>query len=82
MTHVEFTDAYAKVPGSDDGIGATVPLGDEQRRGEACIDCDSIVVGSTARRVIGATPDGPARVCLACYLERLRDHIDYYRPRS
>jgi hypothetical protein len=82
MTHIEFTDVYAKVPGSDDGVGATKPLGDDQRRGDACIDCESIVIGSTSRRVIGLTIDGPARVCLACYHERLRDHIDYYRPQS
>jgi hypothetical protein len=80
MTHVEFTDAHATVPGTDTGIGATKPLIEEQRRGDACLDCESIVIGSTARRVIGLCIDGPIRVCLACYHERLRDHIDYYRP--
>lgn len=81
MTHIEFTDAHARTY-ADDGVGAWTPLGDEQRRGEACIDCESIVIGSTARRVIGTTDEGPARVCLACYIQRLKDNIDYYRPQS
>lgn len=82
MTHVDFTDAYAKVPLSDDGIGAWQPLTDEQRWGIACLDCGRVEYHDDGRRQIGTTDEGPVRVCLACYIQRLRDHIDYFRPQS
>jgi len=78
MTHIEFTDLHAKVPGSDDGIGAWVPLSDDQARGWSCIDC----AGRTDLQVIGQCSEGPIAVCAICYVRRLRDHIDYYRPQS
>ena len=78
MTHIDYTDVYAKVPGSDDGIGAWVPLSDDQRRGWSCIDC----TGGSRLQQIGSCEEGPIMVCGICYERRLRDHIDYYRPRS
>lgn len=78
MTHVEFTDLYAKVPFSDDGIGAWLPLTDGQRMGAECIDCGAGFGGHE----IGTCEDGPLYVCAGCYQQRLFDHIDHYRPQS
>lgn len=83
MTHVDFTDVYATVPGSDDGIGAWQPLTQEQRDGWACIDCGKGFYGAEQPpRPIGRCEDCEVQVCQSCYEQRLRDHIDYYRPRS
>ena len=78
MTPIEFTDAYATIPGTDTGIGAWQPLDDEERSGWVCIDCGSRL----DLRTIGKCADGPIRVCGDCYVRRLWDHIDYYRPQS
>jgi hypothetical protein len=78
MTHIDFTDPYAAIPGVDDGIGAWVPLSEEQRHGWSCIDC----TGQTGLQMIGRCDEGRITVCSFCYVRRLRDHIDYYRPQS
>lgn len=82
MVHIEFGDYYLMIPGSDDGIGAWVPLSEEQRRGEECIDCGRSVYGSAYGRFLGTCEAGKVYVCQACYEQRLMDHIDYYRPQS
>jgi hypothetical protein len=79
MTHIEFTDPHAKVPLSDDGIGAWSPLTDDQRNGTACIDCAKDVYGSAYGRAVGNCEAGAVYVCWSCYEQRLHDHIDYYR---
>lgn len=78
MTPIEFTDAHAAIPGTDDGIGSWQPLSDDERTGHMCIDCGN----RRDLRRIGRCADGPIRVCGDCYVQRLRDHIDYYRPQS
>lgn len=84
MTHVDYTDIYATVPYSDSGVGAWVPLSDDQRIGAACLDCDKTLYG--AKHAVGSVEHLGAQwvvnVCPECYLERLRDHIDYRRPQS
>jgi ribosomal protein L32 len=78
MTPINFSDVYARVPGSDDM--AWQPLSEVQRRGEACMDCGTY--HGYPSREIGRCADGPLVVCPSCYVQRLQDHIDYYRPQS
>jgi hypothetical protein len=78
MTHIEWTDDDAIVPGVDDGIGAWALLDDDHRSGWQCIDCPSRL----DLRTIGQCSDGPIRVCGGCYVHRLRCRIDYHRPQD
>jgi hypothetical protein len=78
MTHIEWTDDDVVTPGVDDGTGAWALLDDDCRSGWQCIDCGSRL----DLRDVGRCDDGPIRVCTGCYIQRLRQRIDYYRPQS
>lgn len=77
-TPIDFTDEWARHP-SETGINAWKVLNAHQRAGWACIDCSEEGV---TMRPVGFCDEGQLLCCLECYIARLKDHIEWYRPQS